>query len=365
MLNSYGISDSNITLIHSAGMHGHHRAKQRLGDKLLHRVRYVEHHPFSEENLAFVGITDRGTPVWVNQHIAEADYVMGVGGCGVSLYGFQGGAGIILPGSAGRDTIRHNHSYILYPRPLAGWGSGNPLREDIQEAADLAKFKFKLDFTADTVLAGYYRQEWPIAVDYVRQNLMTPMPPVDIYIFGFEAPGDLLSMYIHLELAHQAVHEHGIIIALIPASEHKPLEKRPIDEVLQELIECTNMWMRESGDVQGDRSYFSRESSCRKQLLKLPYEDLTRIVVRRLGEPRSTTMTWSHKRTLIQKRVFLATEGISKQEGGEFGFSYTTPSFDDALNKAFSELGQEAKIALNLPPNQGWPLVQEPQKFPK
>lgn len=359
MLNSYGIPDSNITLIHSAGMHGHYRARQRLGELLLWRVRYVEHHPFDEENLALVGITSRGTAVWVNRYIAEADYVIGIGGCGVSLYGFQGGGGIILPGSAGRDTIRHNHSYILNPRPLAGWGPGNPLREDVQEAADLAKFKLKIDFTANTVLAGYHRQEWPVAVDYVKKNLMTPMRPVDIYIFGFEGASDLLSFYIHLEMAHQAIHEHGIIIALISAADHKPLENRPVDEVLQELIDCTEAWMRESGEVQGDRAYFSCENRCRKQLLKLPYEELTRIVVRRLGEPRSTTMTWSHKRTLAQRRVFLVTEGISEEEGIEFGFAYTTGSFEAALRKAFSELGKEAKIAVNLPPSQGWPLVQE------
>src|SRR5205807_446222 len=80
---------------------------------------------------------------------------------GPGLYGCQGGGGIVLPGSAGADTIRRNHSMIMTTRTASAWGPGNPQRIDVLDAADLAKLRLKIDFTANAVFAGYPREEWP------------------------------------------------------------------------------------------------------------------------------------------------------------------------------------------------------------
>jgi len=81
-----------------------------------------------------VGQTSRGTPIYVNRYVAEADLKIGVGG----TYphggaGFGGGGKIILPGVAGMDTIEANHKNI----PGAGHGviEKNGNRADIEEAA--------------------------------------------------------------------------------------------------------------------------------------------------------------------------------------------------------------------------------------
>ena len=65
--NAAGVPDAHITVIHAAGMHGHAGAKEKLGEDWLHRVSYVEHHPYKTEDLAYVGTTQMGTPVWVNR----------------------------------------------------------------------------------------------------------------------------------------------------------------------------------------------------------------------------------------------------------------------------------------------------------
>src|SRR5215208_418351 len=107
-LNRAGVPDQNVTLVHAAGLHGHPGARGRLGEALIGRVgRYVEHDPLDESTCQYVGVTPLGTPIWVNRHVAEADFVLGVGQCSPSLYGFQGGAGIVLPGVSSADTIRY------------------------------------------------------------------------------------------------------------------------------------------------------------------------------------------------------------------------------------------------------------------
>src|SRR5207247_8519745 len=128
-----------------------------------------------------------GTPVSGNEAAGEADFVLGVGQCSPSLYGFQGGAGIILPGIAACDTTRFNHNRIITTQTSSAWGPGNPMREDVMDAGDLARLRFKIDFTGNTVFGGYFREEWPVAVRYVENEVMPAVDPTDLYVF---APGD-------------------------------------------------------------------------------------------------------------------------------------------------------------------------------
>ncbi|MBI4551913.1 MAG: DUF2088 domain-containing protein [Candidatus Latescibacteria bacterium] len=357
-LNACGIPDDRITLVHAAGMHGHYMARQRLGDWWVGRVRYVEHHPAVDDDLAFLGTTPRGTPIWVNRVVAEADYVFGVGGCGPSLLGYHGGAGIILPGVAGRVTIRHNHSYLLISRPLSCWGPGNPMREDVQDAGDMAGFKMKIDFTANTVFAGYHRAEWPVALRYLQQQTMTPVEPADLYILAPNPSEHLLSFYMKIEMCEQILREGGITILVLSGANQPTLPGWTVEESLRQTVTATEAWLKATGEDRVDPTAGERDTLAKLELMKLPLADLARIVSLRLGEPRSTVMSWSHKRSLLRRRTFLVTEGISEDDAAAFGFAYHTRSFNDALDKAFSELGRDARIIINAPVR-GVPLPEQ------
>ena len=347
-MNAAGVSDEHITVLHAAGMHGHAGAREKLGRSWLHRVRYVEHHPHKTEDLAYLGTTRMGTPVWVNRLVAEADYVLGVGGCAPSLFGWHGGAGIILPGASGRDTIRHNHTYILMDRPISGWGPGNPQREDVQDAGDLAGFNMKIDFTANTVFAGYHREEWPIAVEYYQEHAMTPVEPADIYIMGIGAGENLGNLYMKIEAAEQVIRENGIVIVLCSAHEQPDVSDWSEERALQQTIDSTDVWM-ESGDTSNpSEDPFKLDLLARFRLMQLPLNRLAQILTRREGEPRSTCMAWSHRRAIERGRTFIITE-MDEEKAYSYGFSYATHSFDDALQKAFSELGKDAGIVVNAP----------------
>ena len=360
-LNAAGVRDEDVTVVHGAGMHGHHRGRQKVGDEVLGRVRYIEHDPLDEAGLALVGFTPQGTPLWVNRVVADADLVVGFGGCGPSLYGFQGGGGIILPGVAGRDTIRHNHSKIMTTRLMPGWGPGNPLREDILDAADLARLRMKIDVTAaNTIVAGAPRAEWPVAVAQVREQFMVEAPAADIHVLavdGERAHRLASGIYMGLELAAQMVRPGGILIVVCSACASEPITGRPLPEILDETVQRTEQWCRTYDDAEQLRSWHTRDVHCKEELLCYPLEELTKVVVRRQGEPRSTCMSWSHRRALESVRTFLVSEGIPAATGAAMGFALTTTSFAAALAQALGELGRGAGVVANMPPKNGVPRV--------
>ena len=346
--NAAGVPDEHITVLHAAGMHGHAGAVEKLGKGWLHRVRYVEHHPYKAEDLDYVGTTRMGTPVWVNRVVTEADYVLGVGGCSPSLFGWHGGAGIILPGASGRDTIRHNHTYILMDRPISGWGPGNPQREDVQDAGDLAGFNMKIDFTANTVFAGYHREEWPTAVEYCQEHTMTPVEQADIYIMGIGASANLGCLYMKIEDAEQVVRENGIVILVCSAHEQPDVSDWSEERALQQTIDSTDAWMGNGGTLNASDNPLELDLHARFRLMQLPLSRLAQILTRREGEPRSTCMSWSHRRAIERERTFIVTE-MDEEQAYSYGFAYATRSFDDALQKTFSELGRDARIVVNAP----------------
>lgn len=354
-LNRAGVPDSHITLIHAAGMHGHAGAAARLGEEWLRRVRYVEHHPGREEGLQFVGTTKIGTPVWVNKELAEADFALGVGGCSPSLFGFHGGAGIVLPGAAGRDTIRHNHTYVLMNRSLAGWGPGNPQREDVQDAGDLAGFDLKIDFTANTVFAGYHRQQWPVAVRYCQEQAMTPVEPGDIYILGIGASPNLGSLYMHVEMAAQATREGGIVIVLVSAHQQPDLSGWSEARALQQTLDATDAWMEDSGEQVHSGEAHQLDLYARFRLMQCSLPRLAQILSRREGEARSTCMAWSHRRAIESRRTFLVSE-LPPEQASSYGFAQGFATFEDAFGQACRELGSRARVVLNAPLG-GFPLL--------
>ena len=361
-LNARGIPDDHITVVHAAGMHGHHRGREKVGEAIIGRVRYLEHNPIDEASLALIGFTPQGTPLWVNRVVAEADLVIGFGGCGPSLYGFQGGGGIILPGVAGRDTIRHNHAKIMTTRLMPGWGPGNPMREDVLDAADLARLALKIDVTAaNTVVAGAPRVEWPVAVAHVQERFMVSVPePPDIYVLaldGERARRLAGGIYMSLELAAQTVRPGGIIIVVCSAAGDEPITGRPLPAILDELIQLTEQWCHHYDDREQLRHWHERDIHCKEELMCYPLEELTRIVARRQGEPRSTCMSWSHRRALELVRTFLVSESIPPATGAAMGFACTTTSFAAALDQALGELGPAARIVANVPPRNGVPRV--------
>ncbi|MEW6027223.1 MAG: nickel-dependent lactate racemase [Planctomycetota bacterium] len=149
-LKGKGIDRKNITVILARGSHSGHTSaeiRELVGPMAYRSVRIVDHDARNPDELAYIGRTSRCTRVSINRHCAGADKVIVVGAIGYHYYaGFSGGRKLILPGISSYETIQQNHSLVLNKPPRKGKNpdaclgklGGNPVNEDMAEAAELA-----------------------------------------------------------------------------------------------------------------------------------------------------------------------------------------------------------------------------------
>ena len=64
---------------------------------------------------------------------------------GEDIAGFSGGRKSILPGICGRKTIEANHANMVHPDARAGNLKGNPVHEEMQEAAEKVGVDFNIN----------------------------------------------------------------------------------------------------------------------------------------------------------------------------------------------------------------------------
>lgn len=145
-LNRLAVGDEDITVIFACGTHRAVKpseAKELLGEDIFNRVKTLSHDQNANDHV-YVGTTKtHGTKVLVNKAFAEADFRILTGDIEMHYYaGFGGGRKSVLPGVAGSETIQHNHSMVLHPKAKTGILEGNPIHEDMVEAARLAKADF-------------------------------------------------------------------------------------------------------------------------------------------------------------------------------------------------------------------------------
>ena len=92
----------------------------KLGDEVYEMHLPVTSNDVSKpENYTFMGITTRGIPLWVHNWVAQADVKITVGTTQATLWGY-GGSGMVIPGTAGDETIEMNHIMSLSPTCVPG-----------------------------------------------------------------------------------------------------------------------------------------------------------------------------------------------------------------------------------------------------
>jgi nickel-dependent lactate racemase len=139
-----GLYLDQVTLVTALGVHRpmtEPELSERVGAGVLARVQWENHDCDDPGRLVHLGVTRRGTEVWVNRTVAEADLVISIGCIEPHIIAsFGGGAKNIVPGVAGRITIGHNHAlnctrgtWTMVGRPV----ELNPMRLDLEEAVGL------------------------------------------------------------------------------------------------------------------------------------------------------------------------------------------------------------------------------------
>lgn len=147
-LEGAGISKENMIIILAVGAHRPMtRADliKKLGRQIVDTMNIQNHHPY--ENLVDLGVSNAGTPIYVNKTYYDADVKIALSGViPHPLAGFGGGAKIVLPGVCGIETLAANHRAGL--EGAGGLGYVTKMRLDVEETAE----KIGLDFSVNVVL---------------------------------------------------------------------------------------------------------------------------------------------------------------------------------------------------------------------
>ncbi len=232
-LNAAGVKDENVTVIFGSGTHRAvkpEEAARLIGEETLSRVKTVSH-DCKAQDLVYVGTTKKhGNKVLLNRVFAEADVKVLLGDVGFHYYaGYGGGRKSVMPAISCEETIKHNHGMLLNSNARTGILDGNPVHEDMTEAARLAKVDFILNVVVNSrgeivrAFAGDLEQAFLEAVKLVDETYrVTVDRRADIVVVspgGYPADLNLYQAYKALDNALEVVKRNGVIILVAECAE--------------------------------------------------------------------------------------------------------------------------------------------------
>jgi nickel-dependent lactate racemase len=147
------IPDHQITFFCATGTHRDATPEELvtiLGKEVTQRFRIVQNEAAHRDRHQHVGTTALGNRILLNKEVMEHDLRILTGFIEPHFFaGFSGGGKALMPGMAYVESIRNNHSIQNLEHPKARWGytQGNPLWEEVMEAAEFAAPVFLLNIT--------------------------------------------------------------------------------------------------------------------------------------------------------------------------------------------------------------------------
>jgi nickel-dependent lactate racemase len=145
-----GVRREDITVVFGLGSHRKQtpdEQKKLVGERAFAEVKCIDG---DDSDCVHIGTTQRGTPVDIVRAVAQADRRICLGNIEFHYFaGYSGGAKAIMPGVSTRAAIQSNHSRMVEQAAAAGRLDGNPVREDIEEAAKMVGVDFILNVVLD------------------------------------------------------------------------------------------------------------------------------------------------------------------------------------------------------------------------
>ena len=169
-----GLADDQIKIVIAYGTHRpmtRDEIEERFGSALMSKVEIKGHECLNEKNLVDKGTTRRGTRIFINREVLEADIRIAIG-CVLPHHptGWSGGAKMLLPGVAGQDTICAMH-LIGANEPQLG-KILTPCREEMEDFAQAVGLHFIVNVIHDKEgkilrsAAGHFIEAHRKAVQY-------------------------------------------------------------------------------------------------------------------------------------------------------------------------------------------------------
>jgi nickel-dependent lactate racemase len=166
-------------------------------------ISFHQNEPRNEEAYSYLGVTSRGTPVWVHSEVVKREVKIAVGHAQANHWGYGGGGKLIMPGVASDETIESNHcNFTMSPQTHYGALAG-PMRSDIDEIATMTGLDYTLNVLLDTrgrvidIIGGSHPQAHRHAIEkfnsiYAYESPVATKGQADIVVCGVFAPTDHL-----------------------------------------------------------------------------------------------------------------------------------------------------------------------------
>jgi len=227
-----GIQKENIRFVIATGSHRGNTLQEIrnvFGKVITSEYSFINHDD-RKSPLKDFGCLKSGNQLLVNSLVVEADFVITTGVIVPHYFaGFSGGRKSILPGICGRQTIEANHSHMAHPDARAGNLKGNPVHEEMQEAAGKVGVDFNINVITDEhhqiieIVAGELSSSWQQGVEMCKKTYLCPIPhKADIVIAspgGYPKDINVYQAQKALDNAYQAVNPGGTIILLAECPE--------------------------------------------------------------------------------------------------------------------------------------------------
>ena len=199
---------------------------EKYGEEVVNRVKIVNHNYLDKSNLKHYGTTRRGTDIWVNRLVVEADVRIGIGNI-VPHYptGWSGGAKILLPGVAGEHTTGQVHLLGATEQQLGLIET--PCREEMEDFAAVTGLEFIINTVLDRhgklvhMVAGHFIDAHREGVKWGKKVFGVPYTEkTDITISSaFPVDNDLFQSSKGIFSGMISTKEGGEIILLSPCYE--------------------------------------------------------------------------------------------------------------------------------------------------
>lgn len=239
-LNKIGLSDKQISILIGGGLHRLPTPDEIvsiLGPVVSTKLPVYTHDAKDMASMVYLGETGRGTPVELNRRIVESDHVILVGAIGFHyIAGFSGGRKALLPGCASERSVLAHHLLAFDLDTLSqragvetGILDGNPIHENIEEAAGMIKPPFLVNTVVDKInhIVAVYTGHWRDAhrrgcEEYAASHSVgveSRRPFMVVSCGGSPSDINLIQSHKAIEHAGGVLEEGGTMIVLAECSQ--------------------------------------------------------------------------------------------------------------------------------------------------
>ncbi len=253
----------NIVVLIALGTHKKNTEEEKrilAGEYSCNNTAAVVDHDCDADDLVYVGTTPLGTEVCVNPLAVGRKVIVISGTIHHLMAGYGGGRKSIVPGIAGRNTIKMNHIRALdaeKPKSDDRVGSGkfteNPINIDMMDAGKLVNPVFGINICVNSaskysgLFCGDFEKAWKESCMYIQKSYGLPIEKEYDVVFvscgGFPKDLNFYQSSKSLFNGIRAMKEGGTIVLLAQCGEGsgardffdwiEPLKRGCLDESLR------------------------------------------------------------------------------------------------------------------------------------